>query len=304
MSDTVAVTGATGRIGAPLVAALLRDGRRVRALSRRQQPGQPGLEWVIGDVCDPAAVAALVEGASIVFHAGGQLDGPPDAVERSLVEGTANVLRSATRARVVHVSSLVVLDTASVKSPVVIDEDAPLEQDPGRRGVYTRAKCAAEALARAAAQEQDVVIVRPGLVVGKAPEPIPLSIGLRVGRFLLLVGPAEALLPVVHANDVAAGLICAAMRSDRGGVLHLIDPTPVSRGQLLQRLDSGNDRIVTLPTGDIAPALARLLVLSRVPRLSNAAYRLLSAGRPHRWTAQRAIDLGWHPGMLAEWPGN
>lgn len=301
MTGTVAVTGATGRVGAPLVDALLRAGRPVRALSRRPQRGQPGLEWVIGDVCDPATVAALVDGVRTVFHAAGQLDGPADAIERSLVEGTATVLAAAKRVRVVHVSSLVVLDTGSPRSPVVIDEGADLEPDPDRRGVYTRAKYAAEALVRRAAVDQDVVIVRPGLVVGEVPESMPLSVGLRVGPLLLLVGPRHALLPVVHAHDVAAGLICAAAGLERGGVLHLIDPLPVTRAQLLDRLASRDDHIVTLSGGGAAFALARLVAVSHTPRLSDVAYRLLSAGRPHRWSAQRATELGWRASKLAEW---
>ena len=115
MTDVVAVTGATGRVGAPLVTALLESGRRVRALSRRAQPARAGVEWVLGDIGDPQAVATLVNGAATVFHAAGQVAGSPDEIERSLVEGTATVLRAAARVRMVHVSSLVVLDTASVR---------------------------------------------------------------------------------------------------------------------------------------------------------------------------------------------
>jgi nucleoside-diphosphate-sugar epimerase len=284
-----------------LVEALLRGGRQVRALSRRPQPGRLGVEWVTGDVCDRAAVAAVVDGADIVYHAAGQLDGPPDEAERSLVEGTANVLLAATRARVVHVSSLVVLDTASAASRETIDEDACLEPDPGRRGIYTRAKCAAEALARTAALGQDVVIVRPGLVVGRMPESIPLAIGLRVGRVQFLVGPRNALLPVVHTQDVAAGLICSAAQLERGGILHLIDPTPVSRSRLLDRLAARDDHPVTIPSGRVALSFARVAAISRVPRLSDSAYRLLSAGTSHRWSGQRAIGLGWRPSALEAW---
>ena len=127
MTRPVAITGANGRIGAPLMQALLRAGRPVRALSRRPQLAQDGVEWVRGDLLDSSAVARLVAGSDTVFHAGGQLAGLPDDVERSLVEGTANVLRAARHARVVHISSLVVLDTASATSPRLIDESCPLE---------------------------------------------------------------------------------------------------------------------------------------------------------------------------------
>jgi nucleoside-diphosphate-sugar epimerase len=296
----VAVTGATGRLGAPLVDALLGAGCVVRALSRRPQPPRTGIQWVIGDLLDAGAVAALIADAETVFHVGGQLQGAPGVIERSLVEGTQNVLQAAGAVRLVYVSSLVVLDAASTANSRVIDENSPLEPFPERRGTYTRAKSAAEAMARAAAGAQDVVIVRPGLVV--SPEAtIPPSIGIRIGPAVFLVGPRNAMLPAVHAADVASGLLCAAARLDSGDILHLVDPLAVTRIALLRRLGTGNHRALAIPSGGAVLALARLAATSGVPRLANAAYRLVSAGNPHQWTAGRATALGWRPQALATW---
>ena len=301
MTGPVAVTGASGRVGAPLLQALLRAGRQVRALSRRPQPAQDGVEWVQGDLLDSSAVARLVEGSDTVFHAGGQLAGPPDEVERTLVEGTANVLRAARHARVVHISSLVVLDTASAKSPQLIDEACPLEAFPDRRGSYTRAKAAAEALARAASTEDDVIIVRPGLVVNAGHNAMPPSIGLQVGPLVVLVGPRDARLPVVHADDLAAGLLCALTAMQRGEILHLVDPMPVTRAALLRRVSGRMQLKAGIPVGGAALLLARHAVRGRHRRAADAAYRLLSAGTPHDWSAERAIAIGWRPRALAAW---
>lgn len=301
MTGPVAITGATGRVGAPLMQALLRAGRHVRALSRRPQPQQDGVEWVQGDLLDASAVDRLVEGSDTVFHAGGQLAGQPDEVERSLVEGTANVLRAARHARVVHISSLVVLDTASATSPRLIDETSPLEASPDRRGAYTRAKSAAEALARSASIGHDVIIVRPGLVVNAGQNAIPPSIGLRVGPCVVLVGPRHTRLPVVHADDLAAGLLCALTAMQQGEILHLIDPTPVTRAALLHRISAGMRLRVGIPAGGAALMLARRAAGSRQARVADAAYRLLSAGTPHDWSAERATAIGWRPRALASW---
>lgn len=303
MNRPVAVTGATGRIGAPLVAALLRAGRVVRALSRHAQAPRAGIEWVVGDLLDTNAVAALVTDAVMVFHAGGQLHGEPDVVERSLVQGTETVLRAASAVRVVHVSSLVVLDTGSPASPYVIDESCPLEPFPERRGSYTRAKSAAEALARTAAVQQDVVIVRPGLVVSATAGAMPPAIGMQVGPVVFFVGPRDGALPVVHAEDVASGLLCAAARLERGEVLHLVDPMPVTRAALLRRIvASGNFRLA-VPSGTAALMLARRGASAGQRRVANPAYRVLSAGMPHRWSTERAHALGWHPSALQSWFG-
>src|SRR5258707_6571208 len=75
MSRLVAVTGATGFVGPPLIAALARRGWKLRLLVRRWSP-LPSLdgieaELVLGDLLDEAALRRLVDGADTVIHAAG-----------------------------------------------------------------------------------------------------------------------------------------------------------------------------------------------------------------------------------------
>jgi nucleoside-diphosphate-sugar epimerase len=71
----VAVTGATGFVGPHLVAALARDGWKLRLLVRRWSPlpSLPGVdaELVLGDLGDEKALRCLVDGADAVIHAAG-----------------------------------------------------------------------------------------------------------------------------------------------------------------------------------------------------------------------------------------
>ena len=277
-----AVTGATGRIGAPLVRALVEAGVSVRALSRRPQDAEQNVTWLCGDLLDPTVLADLVEGVDVVFHAGGLVEGPSKEVFRSLVDGTALVLQAAHGARLVHLSSLVVLDTSSPAA--VIDANSPLEPNPARRGIYTQAKAAAEALVRAAAKSQDVVIARPGLVVVPGHNPMPPSVALRIGPFWIAVGPASAQLPVIATESVAKGLIAAAQHSPRGSVVHLIDPVPVTRRQLFDRLRDGANPGILLPVGSLVSGLAIAAMGA-----SDAPYRVVAAGRPHRWIASPLV---------------
>lgn len=303
MSTVAAVTGATGRIGQALVTALLGRGYQVRALTRRPRPPRQGIEWIPGDLGDRDAIASMIRGSGIVFHAGGQLEGDPALIHRSLVEGTANVLRAAgSTMRVVHLSSLVVLDTGSPRSPSTINESSPLEPDPSRRGCYTQAKVEAEALVRDAAGRQDVIIIRPGIVVTDEPAPaIPLSIGVVTGRWVILVGPARAAVPVVHVNDVAGGLLLAATALPRGEILHLVDPARASRIELFRRLNDGSRSRTALDISWIAKPVARLV--ARIPRgtAANTSYRMLAAGVPHTWDTSRALSLDWKPDHLGRW---
>lgn len=231
-----------------------------------------------GDLLDAGALAALVHGVDCVFHAGGQLEGSPDAISRSLVDGTAAVIAASAATRLVHLSSLVVLDTTS--PDFELDTSAKLEPRADRRGVYTQAKVAAEALARAAASKQDVVIVRPGLVITAGRNAMPPSVALRVGPFWIPVGPTDAELPVIGADAVAVGLIAAAREAASGAVVHLVGAARVSRRALFDRLQNDNSGGALLPVGSLVLGTAIAMMA-----VSDAAYRVVAAGRPHRWSS-------------------
>ena len=66
----VVVTGASGHVGAVLVRELLRRGRNVRALVRRDRRALEGLdiEEVSGDVLAPESLMQAFEGAETVYH--------------------------------------------------------------------------------------------------------------------------------------------------------------------------------------------------------------------------------------------
>jgi nucleoside-diphosphate-sugar epimerase len=111
MGRLVAVTGATGFVGAHLVFALSRHGWKIRLLVRRWSP-LPSLagveaEIVLGDLADEAALRRLVDGADTVIHAAGLIKArqPADfmAVNR---EGTARLSALAPQARFILLSSL------------------------------------------------------------------------------------------------------------------------------------------------------------------------------------------------------
>jgi uncharacterized protein YbjT (DUF2867 family) len=66
---TILVTGATGNVGRPLVAGLLADGARVRALTRNPAAAgfPPGVAVAGGDYSAPGVLAEAVRGADAVF---------------------------------------------------------------------------------------------------------------------------------------------------------------------------------------------------------------------------------------------
>jgi len=92
------VFGATGSIGRHVVEQALAQGHRVTAFSRHPEPLEPspGLHIVAGDVLDPAAVRAAVEGrdAVIIALGDGRRGGVREAGTRTVVDAmTASGVR-------------------------------------------------------------------------------------------------------------------------------------------------------------------------------------------------------------------
>lgn len=106
----LAVTGATGFVGQAVLDEAERRKRPVRALARRPQAARAGVEWVLGDLADRAALARLMAGCAGVLHIAGVVKAPDRAGFRvGNVEGTEAVVAVARQQgcqRLVHVSSL------------------------------------------------------------------------------------------------------------------------------------------------------------------------------------------------------
>jgi dihydroflavonol-4-reductase len=221
----VLVTGASGFVGANLIRALLRDGRRVRVLVRRTSNlaaliGCP-VDVVPGDVLDPESLSAAVAGCALVFHAAAdyRLWAPDPAVlYRCNVEGTRNVLAACERAgveRVVYTSSVGTLGISADGRPATEETPVSLRD---MVGAYKRSKFMAERVAdEYAARGLPVVIVNPSNPIGPW-EVRPTPTGQMVVDFLKgrMFGTLDTGLNLVHVVDVARGHILAAQKGRVG----------------------------------------------------------------------------------------
>lgn len=114
MTDrTIAVIGATGRTGRPLVRELASRGARVRSLSRK--PAQPGLfssevEWRLGDLRNVDSLANAFQGADSIHYIPPSLDEhDPDYV--------GNIIDAAERAGITRVVYHSVLHSNTPEMP-------------------------------------------------------------------------------------------------------------------------------------------------------------------------------------------
>lgn len=321
---TLLVTGASGFLGARVVAAARARGWTVRALSRRPD-GAGGRAVDLGAPDAAAAAGEAVAGVDAVVHAAAAMAGDDARHARDTVAPTAAVIEAmaarAPTARLVLVSSFAVYGAAALPAGALLDETTPREPDPDRRDAYCRAKLAQERLAIAAAQRRGLAVrlARPGAVFGPG-RTRTARLGLALGP-LLARARADALVPGVDVADCAAALVLAAEtaipRSDvpipqGGGALdavNLVHPDPPTVAAWLDALRPAGwpKRAVPAPLRPMRLAAEALaLAADLVPAVGRATPGPLRAAtldarfKPLRYSAARQADrLGFAPAAPA-----
>jgi nucleoside-diphosphate-sugar epimerase len=299
------VTGASGALGSALVDRLRKDGLgpirvMVRTLPEKQLPG---VEYVRGDLADPEAVDRAVRGVERVFHAGAAMKGGWPEHQGGTIEGTRNVLDACRKhgiKKLIHVSSMSVIDWAGAEPFAPVDENTPFEERAEERGAYTRAKLEAEKLVSAEAQQGlPAVILRPGQIFGGRIPLMTAAVARRAGGRFLVLGDGEMPLPLVYIDDVIDALVLAA-KSDlhRGEVIQIVDPEQWTQNQVLAEVCGPAAPVVRVPR-QIVMAMGRAseMVLGLVGKKSPVSqYRLRSALALRRFDGRRAQELlGWRP---------
>jgi dihydroflavonol-4-reductase len=167
----VLVTGATGFTGGHLARALAAAGDEVSALVRTAEPAatlaSAGIRAIVGDLRDPAAIAAATSGIDVVYHIGAiyrQAGLAADTYRAVNALAVRDLVEAAARGgatRVVHCSTVGV--HGDIEHPPA-DEEAPFR--PG--DVYQATKLEGEQLAREAGAKSgiEVTVVRPSGIYG------------------------------------------------------------------------------------------------------------------------------------------
>jgi dihydroflavonol-4-reductase len=165
------VTGATGYLGSAVVHQAVRDGYEVRAAVRdpRRVAGllPEGVEVVVADLSDPAALERAVRGCTDMLHLAGAVSGTAEQTHRANVDGTAALLAAARAAGVERFvltsSSAAVIDASGLVAEEPVGP--PALTDP-----YSVSKAAAEKLVLAAAADGfGAVVANPVSIYGPSP---------------------------------------------------------------------------------------------------------------------------------------
>jgi 2-alkyl-3-oxoalkanoate reductase len=303
-SCDVLVTGGSGRLGSLIVDALVAKGLRVRVFARRQPQngGQANVEYSLGELGDPASVERAVRGASAVVHAGAAMSGDASSMRSSTVLGTSNVLDSMIRhgvRRLVHISSLSVIDWAGNDDGEPVTEDTKDEPQAERRGLYTQTKLEAERLVRAASARVQAVILRPGQIWGGGILPLLTdAVCRRIGPFNLVLGDGQLTLPLVHVDDVVQAVLKSLERNiPSGTVIQLVNPAVYTQNDVMEIWGVGGitvrlPRSLVLTMGWLSEQL--LVAFGRQSPFS--VYRLRSALARLEFRSEKAQEmLGWEP---------
>jgi predicted dehydrogenase/nucleoside-diphosphate-sugar epimerase len=215
----IAILGGSGFIGTHLVRRCLAENMSVTVMARsvRGLPAEfsdPRVRVVRGDIRDPDAVALAIDGAPLVVnlaHGGGGAS--YEAICAAMVGGAEIVGRAAQAAgarRLVHVGSIASLYLGPQEAAVT--GATPPDPQAEHRADYARAKAACDLALLALHRDTglDLVILRPGVVVGEGSSPFHSGLGLfNNEQHCIGWNAGRNPLPFVLAEDVADAILCA-----------------------------------------------------------------------------------------------
>ncbi len=205
------VFGGSGFVGRYAVAALAKDGWRLRAGCRRpdlagflQPSGRVGQVFAVqANLRYPDSVGRAVEGAKAVVNCVGVLASTGRQTFRAIhVEGARAVAKAAREegaTRFVHISAI--------------------GADPKSRARYARTK--AEGEAAVLEEFPDAIILRPSIVFGPEDEFFNRFAAMaRISPFLPLIGGGKTRFQPVFVGDVAAAIAACLMGAAKPGTVY------------------------------------------------------------------------------------
>ena len=218
IKPNILVLGGTGFIGRQLIKQLLDEGHTVRAAARGsslqlEELGSERLEIVRADMRSQPDLDRILDGVDYVFHlATSDAKTWDEFVEREIEPARALASACLKRGvkRLIYTGTIDSLYAGSRAG--TITEQTPVDRNIKRRNYYARAKAAVEDVLLTMHRDQGlpVVILRPGIVIGRGGNPFHWGVGRWTSEGVVETwGEGTNKLPLVLVDDVAAGLVKA-----------------------------------------------------------------------------------------------
>lgn len=257
----IAVSGATGFLGVHIVAALAREGRRIRILARRDPAHELWrgieLEVVPGRLEDSRSLERLTLGAEAVIHVAGLIKAR-DSSEflRINRDGTLAIAQAAKQHAAA--SRFIAISSLAAREPQL--------------SPYAASKRASEEAAYDVYRDKrdQLVVVRPPVIYGPWDRETLAIFKTASHRLVPIFGSGR--IAVVHVADAAAAIARLAIGAGGAGLYALADDNPA--GYSMREL-----------MGEAARALGRVPNFVRIPD-----WALLIAGQSSAWLGRMRGD--------------
>ena len=269
------IAGGSGFLGIELARQLSAEGTAVRVFDSVTNPWLPdGVDFVRGDVRDPAAVSRACRGARIVYHLVGvvpQARVAPPEMRSVNVGGTRNVIDACVSS---GVERLVFVSSSEIYGHL---ERVPCPESaiPAPIGEYGVNKVAAELLCREAMHRHGlaVSVLRPTTIVGQwnwDSAFATLFKQLDSDGFLPVPGRGEARWHVVHVEDAASAVILAGDSGEAVGEAFNVAsrgrvPTHLELAQAMKAHSGSGARVVKVNTAVATGVLRALCAVGLSP---------------------------------------
>lgn len=295
--STALVTGGSGFFGTLLVRKLIAGGYHVRNFDLNEPEfSGPELEFCRGDIRDPAAVNAAVQGSDLVFHNVAQVPLAKDSKLFWSVNqgGTRNLLDASLAQRVrkvVYTSSSAIYGVPKANPVTEKTEPSPGED-------YGKAKLAGEVLCRDFVKKGlDVSIIRPRTILSPGRLGIfqILFEWIYQGRNIPVLNGGKNIYQFIHGDDLAEACIRAAEKPGAQDFNCGANSFGTMRDALesLCRHAGTGSRLKSLPMRIAEPAMNAFSVLGLSPL---GAYHSLMYGRSMFFDVSKAMrELNWTP---------
>ncbi len=242
MQEVVTITGATGRLGIPVVNALekkflLHLLARNASKARKLFPGKKVVEIDL-EAAGVADIQKAVRGSQVVIHLAGLVDvcASRDALYSANFEATRKLVRACEREKIpffIHCSTIAVYSDSKEK----MREDSPTEPT----ALYGKSKLAGENVVKNSGLKW--IVLRPGIIYGPHfKEGFEQLLEQMRRKRAAVIGSGENHLPLVYEGDVANSFLKCIELLKRGNekilrqVFNIVSDKEPTQREALQTL--------------------------------------------------------------------
>ncbi len=222
---TFFITGGLGFLGQYIVKAIHEHApaAELRVLVRTQRRTHLQIEtldrirWVRGELTEPASFAEHLAGVDTVIHNAAMVSFDPaeaEAVIRSNVEGTRNLLEAALRAGCRNFIFISSISAMEYRPPITDESMVPDLEQKRSKDVYGYSKLVSESELKAVKDRLRVIILNPSVILGPgSQESNRIAKALRILPVIPMLAYVNSF---VDVRDVARAVVLALTHGESG----------------------------------------------------------------------------------------